>query len=52
MRGKKAKALRRKVYGDLSHASREYREFRTGQVVADNLRHEYQRLKGRRRTKR
>ncbi len=63
MNGRKARALRKQVYGDLStrgrkyrpgssrklfvqeHGGKEYKVVHTGQVIADELRQRYQKLK-------
>jgi len=46
MRGKKAKRLRKKVYGDMSIRDTKYfRNNKTGQITADELRTAYQHSK-------
>ena len=48
MNGKKAKAVRRKVYGDQvtsSHGRKYFVNRATGQISADKLRRVYQRIK-------
>lgn len=46
MRGARAKAIRRAVYGDLSTRARKYiRNSATGQVIRDAKRREYQAAK-------
>lgn len=45
MRGARAKAIRRAVYGDLSLKSRRYFRSDNGQVVRDKRRREYQAAK-------
>ena len=46
MNGKKAKRLRKKVYGDMSTRGGEYyRDPKTGKIVADKLRWTFKRLK-------
>lgn len=45
MRGKKAKRLRKEVYGDLSLRARKYRVRDDGSIMADPLRVIYQKLK-------
>lgn len=48
MRGKKAKRIRREVYGDLSLRLKRYRGVKGGTLYRDDLRQAYQRAKGRR----
>ena len=46
MRGKKAKRLRKKVYGDMSIRDTKYfRNNKTGQITADSMRTAYQHSK-------
>jgi hypothetical protein len=45
MRGKKAKELRKKVYGDKTFRSRYYTKDNDGIIHADELRKMYQHLK-------
>lgn len=45
MRGKKAKELRKKVYGDRSFRARKYTVDKNGTIHADNYRNTYQFLK-------
>jgi len=47
MRGKKAKAIRKKIYGDLSTRVRKYFKCQSGNVIRDSLRRQYQQAKGR-----
>jgi len=42
MNGRKAKAIRRRVYGDLSFRVRRYFRRKGGQIIADAKRQEYQ----------
>lgn len=46
MNAKKAKKLRKQVYGDLSLKDRKYYELKgTGQILTDTKRQDYQRAK-------
>lgn len=46
MRGKKAKEIRRDVYGNQSIRAKKYRKnTRTGQIIADDMRQRFQREK-------
>jgi hypothetical protein len=46
MREKKARKARGIVYGyDLAPRNREYRQLRNGQIIADNNRRKYQKVK-------
>ena len=44
MRGKKAKQIRKAVYGDMADV-RQYKRTKTGQCVVPGLRHAYQMAK-------
>ena len=46
MNGRVAKTIRREVYGDMSQRDRKlFRNPETGQILADQLRAQYQRVK-------
>ncbi len=46
MRNKKAKAIRREVYGDMAPRGRKYRRYyKSGAIIADPLRRQYQAAK-------
>jgi len=45
MNGKRAKEIRRKVYGDLSLRGRKYYKDLNGCIIADSKRQEYQKAK-------
>lgn len=47
MRGKKAKQLRKKIYGDYSHKARRYMRLDSGQIInaPDSLRSKYLKAK-------
>ena len=45
MRGRKAKAIRKQVYGDMADVRKYRRVMKTGQMICLGLRHDYQQAK-------